>query len=246
MLKGKNVILTGANRGIGYSMLKKFAMNGCNIWACARRESLEFEEKLDKLAQEYHVWIKPVYFELTSEEEIKQAMKDIIKERKNIDVLVNNAGVNYYGLFQMASVKKAKEIFDVNYFAPMIIMQYVLKVMTKQRSGCIINMSSIACLDTHAGDSIYGSAKSALTTLTKILASEVGTSGIRVNAIAPGPTDTDMIKEHITKLDENVVSNSVMGRLAAPDEIADVAIFLASEQASFINGQVIRVDGGAK
>lgn len=242
----KNVIITGANRGIGKSIVEKFASRKCNIWACAREKNDEFEDYLANLSKKYNIWIKPVYFELTDQEAIKTEIKKIISEKLNVDVLINNAGINMYSLFQMTRISDARELFEIDYFAPFQIMQLVLKKMTKQKSGNIINISSIAALDAHSGDAVYGSAKSALLTLSRALAAEVGTFGIRVNVVAPGPVETDMIKENISKIGEQVTSNSIMGRLAKTEEIADVVYYLSSDEASFINGQVVRIDGGIK
>ena len=242
----KNVIITGANRGIGKAIVEKFASKQCNIWACMREKNTSFEKYLCELSGQYDIWIKPIYFDLTDQEAIKEGIKQIISEKLNIDVLVNNAGINIYSLFQMTKIEDAKKLFEIDYFAPFLIMQLVLKRMTKQKSGDIINLSSIAALDSHAGDAVYGSAKAALLTLSKAIATEVGTYGIRVNVVAPGPVETEMIQTNINKIGEQVVSNSIMKRLAKPEEVADVVYYLTSEEASFVNGQVIRVDGGIK
>lgn len=242
----KNVIVTGANRGIGKAIVEKFAKMKCNIWACARQKNDDFEQYLNELSEQNGVWIKPIYFELADSEAVKTGIMQILSEKINIDVLVNNAGVNMYNLFQMTRIQDAKKLFEIDYFAPFQIMQLILKRMTKQRFGCIINISSIAALDAHAGDAVYGSAKSALLTLSKAVAAEVGTMGIRVNVVAPGPVETDMIKMNMDKIGDKVVSNSILGRLAKSSEIADVVYYLSSDEASFVNGQVIRVDGGIK
>lgn len=218
----------------------------CNIWACARTRNEEFEQYLSELSEQNNIWIKPIYFELTDPEAIKTGIKQIMSEKINIDVLVNNAGINMYSLFQMTRLQDAKKLFEIDYFAPFQIMQLILKRMTKQQFGCIINISSIAALDAHAGDAVYGSAKSALLTLSKAVATEVGHMGIRVNVIAPGPVETDMIKTNMEKIGDQIVSNSIMDRLAQSSEIADVVYYLSSDEASFVNGQVIRVDGGIK
>lgn len=242
----KNILLTGANRGIGMSILEKYAKNSCNIWACARSENSEFENKIKELEQRYNIWIKPVYFDLKNTDEVKRTMKNILAEKLPIDILINNAGINSYSLFQMTNIEEAREIFEINYFAPYIIMQFVLKKMMKQKSGNIINVSSIAALDAHAGDSVYGASKAALLTMSKVIACEVGRYNIRVNVVAPGPTDTDMIKKNKDKVGDSILQNSIMGRMAKKEEIADVIFYLSSEESSFINGQVIRVDGGIK
>lgn len=242
----KNVVITGSNRGIGMSILEKYAENACNIWACTRKKNLEFEFKIKELEERYNVWIKPIYFDLNNSDEIEKAMKSILEEKLPIDVLINNAGINSYSLFQMTNIVDARNLFEVDFFAPYLIMQFVLKKMIRQKSGSIINVASIAALDAHSGDSVYGAAKAALLTMSKSIACEVGKYNIRVNVVAPGPTDSDMIKINREKIGESLVQNSIMGRLGKKEEIANVIYFLSSDESSFINGQVIRVDGGIK
>ena len=241
----KNIIITGANRGIGLAMAEKFAENGCNVWACARKQNVEFEAKMGELAQRSGVWIRPVYFDLTVEEEIKAGIMGIFKEKKTVHTLINNAGIHYEKLFQMYTMKEIKEMFTVNVFALLYITQLVLKIMGRQKYGNIINIASISGLSPYSGNICYGSTKAAVISLTGSLAIEAAALGdIRVNAIAPSRVDTDMIKHLPPKSLEKGLNNCVMKRLAAPSEIANVAYFLSSDEASYINGQVIRVDGG--
>jgi len=244
MLKGKNSILTGANRGIGNAILRLFAANSCNVWACARTRSEAFEEHCLELAERHQVWIKPVYFDLTSEEAIKEGFLGIFREKLPIDILVNNAGVCHSALFRMTPLRTIREHFEVNVLAVMALTQLVLKAMTRQRSGCIINMASIAASDPSQTNCLYGSTKAALVAFTRNLATELGADGIRVNAIAPGPTETDMLSVYGDTPTNGLLGNCVLGRYATPEEVAEVALFLASERSSFINGQVLRVDGG--
>lgn len=246
MLRGKNAIITGARRGIGKETVEMFAKNGCNIWACARKEDLTFESEIQELAEKYGVWIKPIYFDLTSEEAIKNGFKQIYSERKNIDILVNNAGIVHTQLFQMTSFEQIHEVYQVNVFAMMQLSQLALKVMSRKKTGVIINIASVAGQDANPTNTIYGSSKAAVISFTRTLASEVASQGIRVNAVAPGPTDTEMVQVVKEKVGDAVLNNCAMERLAKPSEIANVIMFLASEQASFVNGQVIRTDGGAR
>ncbi len=244
MLKGKNSIITGANRGIGHSIVRLFAANSCNVWACARTPNEAFERQCAELAEQSGVWIKPVYFDLSSEEALKEGFLGIFREKLPIDILVNNAGVCHSALFRMTPLRTIREHFEVNVLALMGLTQLVLKVMTRQRSGCIINMASIAATDPSQTNCLYGSTKAAVIAFTQNLATELGTEGIRVNAIAPGPTETDMLSIYGDTAKTGLLGNCVMGRNARPEEIAEVALFLASERSSFINGQVLRVDGG--
>jgi len=246
MISHKNIIITGANRGIGKAILEKFAENQCNIWACARSKNEEFERKIEEIAIANSVSITPVYFDLSSEESIKEGFKQIFKEKRPIDILVNNAGIGHSALFQMTSMSKVREVFEVNIFAMMELTQLVLKVMTRQKYGSIINIASIAGLDAYSAHCAYSASKAAVIAFTRSLAAELAMQGIRVNAIAPGGTETDMIAIFKEKADGNLLKNAAMNRLAKPEEIANVALFLASNESSFVNGQVIRVDGGSK
>lgn len=242
----KNAIITGANRGIGNAIVRKFAENGCNIWACARTCNKAFEEKMQQIADQNGVQIWPVYFELSDFEQIKAAFKEIYKTKLSIDILVNAAGIVNTELFQMTSIQEMRKVFDVNFFGPIQLTQLVLKAMTRQKSGSIINISSVAGQDANPTNCTYGSSKSAINSFSRILASEIGRLGIRVNVVAPGPTDTDMIERVKAKVGDSMLDRCAMERLAKPDEIAETVVFLASDKASFINGQIIRVDGGAK
>ncbi len=242
---GQTVIITGANRGIGKALVEAYAKKGDSVYACARKENKEFEFFINNLNDSAEGFIKPIYFDLKNEDEIKQGMKTIFSDKTAIDVLINNAGINHYGLINMTTTSIAREIFDVNFFASMLIMQYVSKRMMKNKSGAIVNVASIAGLDSHIGDGVYGASKAALISLTKIFAAELGEQGIRVNAVAPGPVDTDMSDKYLEKLGESLYNNMAIKRLAKKEEIVSAIMFLASEAASYINGQVIRVDGGS-
>lgn len=240
----KNVIVSGANRGIGKAILQKYASCGCNIWACMRKENTEILQEYEMLEKKYNIWIHPVYFDLNSEEEIKRGIKQILDEKQDIDILVNNAAINHYGLFAMSSLKEIKNIYNVNVFGTMYVTQLILRKMIRQRKGVVINIASIAGMDSHAGDSVYGSSKAAIISFTKCLASEVADYGIRVNGVAPGPVRTDMIEKNMKKVDDQIFKNSAMKRLATPNEVAEVVYFLGTEEAGFVNGQVVRIDGG--
>ena len=241
----RNIIITGANRGIGLAMVKKFAENGCNIWACARKPNADFAAKMNGLSDEHGVWIKPVYFDLSSEDEIKNGIMNIYSDKQPVQTLINNAGIYIEKLFQMHTMKDIKEIYNINVISLMYVTQLVLKIMAKQKYGNIINIASVTGTTPYMGAVCYGSSKAAVISFSQSLAIEAGALGdIRVNAIAPGHTDTDMVKDRSGKSLKRVLESCVMQRLAQPCEIANVAYFLSSDEASFINGQVIQVDGG--
>ncbi len=247
ILNGKYAMVTGSNRGIGLAIVKAFASEGCNVWACARSQNDEFEREMDNIANYNGVEINPLYFDVRNTGEMKNAIKDIQKSKKELNVLVNCAGVINTKLFQMTRAEEFKDVFDVNFFAPLELTRYALKLITRAGGGSIINLASIAGLDPHPTNAAYGSSKAAMIMFTKILATEVAGANIRVNAIAPGNTDTDMIQPVIEMAGEKAMHDmTAMGRFAEPKEVADVAVFLASDRSSFINGEVVRVDGGMR
>lgn len=239
-----NAIITGANRGIGKALVTAFANAGYNIWACARKSSTEFEDFLNDLSIKCGIWAKPVYFELSDIESINRAMLSILSEEKPIDVLVNNAGISSVKLLSMSKIDEIKNLFDINFFSMLAIIQKISKRMVRQHNGCIINMGSLAGLESQPGKIAYGSSKAAVMLMTRCLAKELGPLGVRVNSIAPGPVETEMIHQYTDKMLDQLAKESSLRRMAKTDEIANVALFLASEQASYINGEIIKVDGG--
>jgi len=245
LLKDKIAVITGCNRGIGRATLELFAMNGADIWACIRKENNDFKKYINKISKEYKVNIWPIYFDLSNTEEINEALKKIISSKKSIDVLINNAGIIHTALFQMTTLEKMKEIFDINFFSSSIIIQNISRQMIRQRSGSIINISSSAAIQGNIGLGAYSASKAALISLTKVLAKELGGHNIRVNAIAPGFIETDLMRESTSEMVlESSLDRISLSRVGSPREIANILLFLASENSSYINGQVISADGG--
>lgn len=245
ILQYKNAIITGARRGIGRATVEVFASQGSNIWACARKQNTAFEADMNELASKYNVQIWHVYFDLTNEDELKEAVKSIRKQKNNIDILVNNAGIAEESTsFQMTSIEKMKHVMDVNLFASTLLTQYVSRLMVRQNSGTIINIASIAGMDGTPAQYEYAASKAAVIGATKHLARELAPNNIRVNAVAPGMVETDMGAQIDESLKQNILSKVIMNRLGKPEEIANVIAFLASDMASYMTGQVIRIDGG--
>lgn len=244
LLEGKNAIVTGCARGIGKSIVEVLASNGANIWACARSQSTDFENCLLDLSHRFNVVVKAIYFDLSNKEEMKNAVKQIMSEKKNVDILVNNAGITYNSLFQMSTQNKLEEVMNVNFTAPFLFTQYIVKLMLKFNKGSIINISSSAALDGNAGRSVYGASKAALLCATKSLAAELGDHGIRANVIAPGITETDMLESMTGEVIRETVMNTDLKRSGKPVDIANAVLYLASDLSSYVTGQVLRVDGG--
>lgn len=245
LLQGKTAVITGSSRGIGRAICEVFVKNGANIWACSNTPSQQYIQDLKDLAKSTSVWINPLFFDLRDYEQISSAMKEILSSKGSIDILVNNAGiVSKNALFQLTSMNTIRDVFEVNFFSHLHISQYILKAMSRQKSGSIIFISSIAGIDGEPGQLEYVCSKAALIGATKKLSRELSYANIRVNAIAPGVVKTDMIDNMKEDVMNRFIKQSSENRIGEPYEVANVALFLASDLSSFVTGQVIRVDGG--
>lgn len=244
LLEGKTAVITGCLRGIGRTTMDLFAENGANIFACAQMEDEEFSKHIQELSDKYNVSITPVYFDLMNEDSIKAGMKQILATKQPIDILVNIAGMTYNALFQMTSISKMKDLFEIDFFSQMLISQSIVRPMLKQKSGSIINVASIAGIDGNAGQVAYSAAKAALIGATKTMALELGSSGIRVNAVAPGVIDTDMTRPLSDEIKANLIAPAAIHRLGTKEEVANVLLYLGSDLSGYVTGQIIRIDGG--
>jgi len=242
LLKGKTAVVTGCNKGIGKKILEVFSANGATVFACVRNIDEEFKSFINELKKKFNNQIIPIQFDLNDEKKIKEAANSILASNKSIDILVNNAAIIHTALFQMTSMKKLKELFETDFFSQTLFTQYILKSMIRKKAGSILYISSSSALDGNEGRSAYSSAKSALITQSKVLSRELGVHNIRVNAIAPGLTNTDMMKKNTPEeILNEVISRISLKRIANPEEIANVALLLSSDLSSYITGQVIRV-----
>ncbi len=245
MIKGKTALVTGANRGIGLSIVKKFLENQCNVIACTRKSDAESLKNLNELNNEFPKKIKIYSFDLKGLDENNSSLNKLLEENKNIDILINNAGQNHVALFLMTKIEKFKEIFDINFFSHLVITKKIIKLMMKSKKGSIINISSNAASESDIGRSAYATSKASVVTFTKILAKELGNYNIRVNSISPGMTNTDMMRSGISeKIISETINKIPLKRVAEPNEIANVCVFLASDYASYITGENINCTGG--
>ena len=241
MLQGKNIIVTGAAGGIGRAMVKLFVENGAFVWACARKPRPESDVFFSSFGDR----VEAVYFDLADEAAITEAMKGIIKEKKPIHGLVNNAGmVSENRLFVMTPMSVIRQIFDVNFFSQVLITQWAAKAMMRspETEHSIVNLSSIAALDGDPGQLEYTSSKAAIIGMTKKLAREFRSSNIRVNAVAPGVTETKMIAGMSDDFKRKALAVSGAEQAGSPESIAGIVMFLLSDHSGRINGQVIRAD----
>lgn len=244
--ENKVVMVTGADGGIGREITKRFAEEGATLILTSIAESIAFNGFVAELKKDYQVEVHSFFFDLSDEEAIKAALKDIKALKLKINVLINNAGMPHLAIVPFTKLTDLKKVFQVNYFAQFQITQGLLGNMVKDGSGVILNAASIAGIDGDPGNAVYGATKASMILFTKVLSKELAPQGIRVNAVAPGLTSTPFADVMGDKAKASMKQISSMNRLATPQEIANTYYFLASEEASFINGQIVRVDGGVK
>ncbi|MGN0620329.1 MAG: SDR family NAD(P)-dependent oxidoreductase [Porcipelethomonas sp.] len=244
LLKGKTAVVTGCSRGIGKAILENFAENGADIFAVIRKENPEFSEHCSRLMKENGVNIHIVYIDFESEESVKCGSREILAAKKPIDIMVNNVGVSMpLRSLAMTKMDTIREVFQVNLFSQLLMTQLISKNMMRCKKGSIIFISSSAAFDGGANIE-YSASKAAVIGSVRRLALELAPYGIRVNAVAPGLTDTDMGNSMSEEDEKIALSMNIMHRKGMPREIADAVLFLASDMASFITRQVLRVDGG--
>lgn len=167
-LTGKTAIVTGASRGIGKASAETLAAEGADLYVCCRKETAEFIRWAEQLAEENKIGVIPLYFDLSESASVENAFMGIVKEKKKIDILVNNAAVSYGTALSMMPISKIKELFDINFFEQLHIIQLISKLMMRQRSGCIINISSVSGIEAFQGNIAYGSSKAALFTQQRL------------------------------------------------------------------------------
>jgi 3-oxoacyl-[acyl-carrier protein] reductase len=241
----KTAMITGCNRGLGRALMDKFASEHFNIVACARKQTDEFTTICHEIADTYHVQVTPLYFDLTEPAQIETAMAELEAMGMDIDVLINNAGMNITKPLLTTDYEDLMTCFRVNYFAPVMISKAVANLMVHQGQGCIVNITSIVGLGQQPGGSCYGASKAALNRFTISAAQELAPMGVRVNAIACGPMDSEMFYSLPENLQKKWTKSIALKRLAQKEEIVNIVYLLASEQASYMVGQIVRVDGGA-
>ena len=247
MLSNKIALVTGSSRGIGRSIAETFARNGATVYAHARKPG-SLDQWGKELSASCSGSIRPIYFDVTDSQAVSAAFDTIGAQIKHLDVLVNNAGAMPYETMQTITPSVMETIFQTNFFAVVEITRRAVELMTGDQGGSIINMTSTAAIYGAAGRPIYASSKGAIITLTQSCAQAYNPQRIRVNAIAPGFIDTDMFRSVGPELIQWIIDDQVkrhgVDRIGKPEDVANAALFFASELSSYITGQIIAVDGG--
>ncbi|AEX84547.1 3-ketoacyl-ACP reductase [Marinitoga sp. 1135] len=244
-LENKICVVTGANRGIGKKISEVFVSEGATVLGFARNlDALKkVEEELNEKGPGKFIGYK---VDVSNSDEINNTVKTIAKEFKRIDVLVNNAGVTKDMLLLLMKEEDFDFVINVNLKGVFLVTKAVAKVMRKQKEGSIINISSVVGLEGNIGQTNYSASKAGVIGMTKTWAKELTMKGeqIRVNAVAPGFIETDMTKELNEDFKKAALERILLKRMGSAEEVAKVVLFLASDDSSYITGQVIRVDGG--
>lgn len=243
LLQGKTALVTGASKGIGRSIAIRYAENGANV-AFTYLSSVEQGQALEAELSAFGVKAKGYKSDAADFKQADQLLNDVITEFGVLDILVNNAGITQDNLLLRMNEEMWDRVINVNLKSCFNTVKAVTKQMMKQKSGSIINMTSVVGLKGNAGQVNYASSKAGIIGLTKSVALELGSRGIRCNAVAPGFIETEMTE----KLDEKTVQSwrdaIPLKRGGRPEDVADACVFLASDMSSYITGQVIQVDGG--
>ncbi len=242
LLKGKTALITGGTRGIGEAIARKFAAEGSNI----AFTFISSEEKAKQLEEELNtkgVKAKAFRSDAASYKETEKLVDDVVKEFGKIDVLVNNAGITRDNLILRMTEEQWDEVMRANLKSVFNLTKNVSKIMLRQKSGSIVNLTSIVGMKGQAGQANYAASKAGIIGFTKSIADEFGSRSIRCNAIAPGFIETDMTSVLSDDVKRNILAQIPMKRMGTAAEVADAALFLASDLSAYVSGQVISVCG---
>lgn len=243
LLEGKTALITGAARGIGKALALRFAQNGANI-AFTDLVIDENGEQTKREIEELGVRCEAYASNAADFAQTEEVVDKVKNDFGHIDILVNNAGITKDGLMMRMSEGQWDAVINVNLKSAFNFIHAVLPLMMRQRKGSIINMASVVGVHGNAGQANYAASKAGLIALAKSIAQEVGSRGIRANAIAPGFIETAMTAALPEDIRKDWIQKIPLRRGGTPDDIADVALFLASDLSSYVSGQVIQVDGG--
>jgi 3-oxoacyl-[acyl-carrier protein] reductase len=244
MLRGKIAFITGGNRGIGWAIAKKYAENGCIVIINGKSNEKLLKERLITLKRITDLEHDALLFDVSNPVSVKDNYHKIFSKYKKLDILVNNAGVMKDSSLLTINGDIIYDTYSVNVNGMIYNMQYAIKLMQRNNCGTIINISSILGVNGGAGQIVYAGSKAAVIGMTKSAAKELAGKNIRANAIAPGFIDTDLIEYIPQAMKEKSIESIKMGRIGEANDVANAALFFASELSSYVTGQVLGVDGG--
>ena len=243
MLKGKNVIVTGATRGIGREIALTLAQNGANIAMNYRNLNSEVEDLINEI-KSFGVDALAIKCDVSSTNEVDNFIKEVKAHYNTIDVLVNNAGITKDGLILRMKEEDFDDVLDVNLKGTFNTTKSISSIMVRQKYGKIINISSVVGIAGNAGQCNYAASKAGVIGFSKSVARELASRNINVNVVAPGYINTDMTKNLPEKVKEEIIKSIPMKKIGDPKEVANLVLFLSSNLSDYITGQVINVDGG--
>jgi len=238
-LKNKNIIITGASGGIGNSIVEKLHMNGANILATGTRV-----EKLEELKAKFNN-IKTLTFDISQHEKIEEFINDATEKLGgSLDCIINNAGITKDNLAIRMNLEEWTKVIDVNLTSTFLMCKYSIKKMLKNKSGKIINITSVVGHTGNVGQANYTASKAGIVAMSKSLAIEYAKKNINVNCISPGFINTPMTDQIDNKFKEVIIAKIPANRLGKPEDVANAVVFLSSDEANYINGETIHVNGG--
>jgi 3-oxoacyl-[acyl-carrier protein] reductase len=241
--ESKYVVVTGANGGIGRAISKRLAQESYSLILCVREENESFSNWALSLSEKHKIEVHVVCFDFKFPERVKNAS---INLARNYDVfaLINCAGMPFGATTLLTKIEDLRIVFEVNFINQVLFTQQILKAMCSRKKGSIVNVASMSALNADAGTLAYGASKAALVHFTKVAAAESGRFGVRVNAVCPGPIDTEMLMEMNDQALNKLKSKVALGRVGTPDEVASAVHFLISDESAYISGEVMRINGG--
>lgn len=244
-LDSKVALVTGANKGIGFSIVEKFLTQKCTVFA-GIRDLNAVSSELQMLSEKFNGQLSIVQLDVTDAAQCKEVIQKIKKEYGKLDILVNNAGKVTYELVPFINFDVFNEMLQTNVVGLIRMSSLAARLMSRQKSGSIINISSVVSVKGAKGQASYAASKGAVNAFTLSLAKELVSDHIRVNAIAPGMVATQRLEEAASEKFSNVTEDIGFGEMAKPEDIANACLYLASDESSYVTGQVVVIDGSLK
>ena len=243
MLKGKVAVVTGGTRGIGNAIAQKYAENGANLAIIATKDNEKAQAAIEELKKN-GTDVKLYLCDIKNADQVTSVSEEILADFGGVDIVVNNAGITRDNLLPGMSIADIDDVIDINLKGTMYVTRSFIRNFIKRKGGNVINISSVVGLMGNKGQANYAASKAGIVGFTKTVAKEYGRKNIRCNAIAPGYIATEMTAQLSEAQTEELKKQLPLTRLGTPEDIAELALFLASEKSSYITGEVIKVDGG--